>query len=173
MNFNQICVWAPIYLVIFVIAYMEIMMIYIFINPEATEIVLMILHHLLLLVVIYLFFKTITTQPGTPTYQYTEDDPLVEWRKICKHCQIKKPLRCHHCAACNKCILRMSNHSFWLNNCIGQKNYKYFFCLLFYLKPQLQFFTFLFFQLKLQKFLLLVRLIHILQFLQFFQALHL
>ncbi|CAD8063048.1 unnamed protein product [Paramecium sonneborni] len=117
---------------IVIIVYLEIMMIYIFQEPEAKEILLLILHHLLLLVVIYSFYKTSTTKPGSPTQADIENDPLVNYRKTCKFCQHIKPMRCHHCSQCNKCILRMDHHQPWVNNCIGQNNYKYFFCLVFY-----------------------------------------
>ncbi|CAK75874.1 unnamed protein product (macronuclear) [Paramecium tetraurelia] len=140
MNFIKFWVWSPLYVMILLITYFDIMLIYIFRDPDTTEKVWLIVHHLLMLVVIYLIFKTSTTKPGTPTYFYTEDDPLVDLRPICKHCFLKKPLRCHHCDSCGKCILRMDHHEYWLNNCIGQNNYKYFFCLIFYMTVTLEFY---------------------------------
>ena len=41
-----------------------------------------------------------------------------------------------HCGKCNKCISGFDHHWFWLNNCIGEKNYKTFFKLLIALISQ-------------------------------------
>jgi hypothetical protein len=35
-----------------------------------------------------------------------------------------------HCKTCDRCVLKFDHHCNWLNNCIGEKNYKYFFTLL-------------------------------------------
>lgn len=50
----------------------------------------------------------------------------------CKWCLKYKPDRCHHCRICNICVLRMDHHCQWVYNCIGLRNYKYFFLLLVY-----------------------------------------
>lgn len=52
--------------------------------------------------------------------------------RLCRVCQKQKPDRCHHCSACNQCVLRMDHHCPWVSNCIGFCNYKYFVCLLFH-----------------------------------------
>lgn len=53
-------------------------------------------------------------------------------RRHCKWCLKYKPDRCHHCRVCNTCVLRMDHHCPWVYNCIGFKNHKYFFLLIFY-----------------------------------------
>eukprot|EP00747_Dinoflagellata_sp_TGD_P164101 gnl/TRDRNA2_/TRDRNA2_183565_c0_seq1.p1 gnl/TRDRNA2_/TRDRNA2_183565_c0~~gnl/TRDRNA2_/TRDRNA2_183565_c0_seq1.p1 ORF type:complete len:409 (-),score=73.39 gnl/TRDRNA2_/TRDRNA2_183565_c0_seq1:186-1412(-) len=50
----------------------------------------------------------------------------------CKWCAKYKPDRCHHCRVCRTCILKMDHHCPWIYNCVGFKNHKYFFLLLFY-----------------------------------------
>jgi palmitoyltransferase len=40
-------------------------------------------------------------------------------------------LRTKHCAECNRCVSVFDHHCKWLNNCVGEVNYKYFLMLIF------------------------------------------
>jgi len=53
-------------------------------------------------------------------------------RRHCKWCGKYKPDRCHHCRVCKTCILKMDHHCPWIYNCVGFRNHKFFFLLLFY-----------------------------------------
>jgi len=53
-------------------------------------------------------------------------------RRHCKWCSKYKPDRCHHCRVCRTCILKMDHHCPWIYNCVGYRNQKFFFLLLFY-----------------------------------------
>lgn len=55
----------------------------------------------------------------------------VDWT-VCTRCETYRPPRAHHCRICQRCIRRMDHHCPWINNCVGERNQKYFIQFLVY-----------------------------------------
>lgn len=70
--------------------------------------------------------------PGEALLQHQRELKQSGLRRYCKWCACYKPDRCHHCRMCGSCILRMDHHCPWIATCVGFRNHKYFFLLVFY-----------------------------------------
>jgi hypothetical protein len=80
-----------------------------------------------------LFVLTSFSDPGTVTAENVSQylsaypyDGIIFEEKECSTCKIARPARAKHCRICDKCVARFDHHCGWMNNCIGEKNTRYF-----------------------------------------------
>lgn len=62
-----------------------------------------------------------------------EMETFTEQPPICKHCNLPKPERTHHCSVCKRCVLKYDHHCPWIHNCVGHFNHRYFVLFMTYL----------------------------------------
>ena len=79
------------------------------------------------------FFFACSVSPGVITRTNAEcfmdqpyDNLLFVEGLFCTTCKVPKPPRSKHCSLCGHCVPTFDHHCVWLNQCVGELNYRYF-----------------------------------------------
>ncbi|XP_039620282.1 palmitoyltransferase ZDHHC12-B-like isoform X2 [Polypterus senegalus] len=47
-------------------------------------------------------------------------------QRRCGYCLLQQPMRAKHCQTCKRCVRRYDHHCPWIENCVGERNHRWF-----------------------------------------------
>ncbi|XP_056130955.1 palmitoyltransferase ZDHHC12-A [Lampris incognitus] len=106
---------------------------------EKGELTQPILFSLLVLLSVMLYFSVSLMDPGfvltdavkCPTGSAEESEVMILQLPVprlrrCGFCLLQQPMRAKHCRMCKHCVRRFDHHCPWIENCVGERNHRWF-----------------------------------------------
>ncbi|CAD8120211.1 unnamed protein product [Paramecium sonneborni] len=96
---------------------------------------LLIILTIIVTIIIFSCLKAAIIDPTDPIvkqeqlYKQQGKEFKTDIKSFCLVCQGHVQEKTKHCWSCNKCVSLFDHHCIWLNNCVGDQNYSYFFIL--------------------------------------------
>uniref|UniRef100_A0A672J3A0 Palmitoyltransferase n=1 Tax=Salarias fasciatus TaxID=181472 RepID=A0A672J3A0_SALFA len=94
---------------------------------ERGELLLPSLFVLLVLLSVLFYFTVSLMDPGfvLTDSALVSESPSPQMRR-CGFCLLQQPMRARHCRTCRRCVRRFDHHCPWLENCVGERNHRWF-----------------------------------------------